>query len=197
MNPSRALLATAFALSLTACGGGGGDDAPPPAAPHTEVSLAEFEGVWKRDAAHEVCVPDLVYNDEYATRVRDITLRNAGNGVLEIAVAVLVYGDDACTVKQGLVTERFTMDVAPVARSGRDNVIKGQPTFVGSTISGDGGLGVTLTALPNGEMAGLANVKAISDVHNARLQFSLATGGAPTDAQGYPNDFDAENYFVR
>lgn len=53
MNPSRALLTTAFALSLTACGGGGGGDAPPPppAAPaQTSVALTEFEGVWKRDA---------------------------------------------------------------------------------------------------------------------------------------------------
>lgn len=197
MSPSRVLLTTAFALSLSACGGGG-DDAPPPAASaQTEVSLAEFEGVWKRDAAHDVCVPDFIYNNAYAARVRDITLTNVGNGVLEIAFAVLVYGDDVCTVKQGLVTERFTVSVTPIARSGRDNVIKGLPTMIGSTISADGGLGVTLTAQPNGHMTGLANVKTISDVHDSRLQFSLAIGGAPTDAQGYPSDFDAENYFVR
>ncbi|NIU60497.1 MAG: hypothetical protein GWN66_01085, partial [Pseudomonas stutzeri] len=86
MNPSYALLATAFALTLTACGGGG-DDAPPPAAApaQTSVSLAEFEGVWKRDAANDSCNIDFVYNTAYASRIRDVTLTNKGNGVLEVA----------------------------------------------------------------------------------------------------------------
>lgn len=199
MNPSRALLATAFALSLTACGGGGGDEAPPPpAAPaQPSVSLAEFEGVWTRDAANDVCVPDFIYNDAYAARVRDVTLTNKGNGLLEIAYAVLVYGDDTCTTKRGLVTERFTVNVAPISRSGRDNVIKGVPVFVGSTTSADGGLGVTLTALPDGDMTGLANVKTIGDVHNARLQFATPGTGVTVDSEGYPNDFQADAYFVR
>lgn len=200
MNPSRALLTTAFALSLTACGGGGGGDAPPPppAAPaQTSVSLTEFEGVWKRDAAHDVCAPDFIYNDAYSARVRDVKLTNLGDGVLEIAYAVLVYGDDACTVKQGLVTERFNVSASSIARAGRDNVIKGVPTFVGSTTSADGGLGVTLTALPDGDMTGLANVKTISDVHNARLQFATPGAGVAVDSEGYPNDFQADAYFVR
>jgi hypothetical protein len=199
MNPSRALLTTAFALSLTACGGGGGDDAPPPAAPaQTSVSLAEFEGVWKRDATQDDCKIDFDYNTAYASRIRDVTLTNKGNGVLEISNAVLVYGDDACTVKQGLVTERFTMNVAPATRAGRDNVIKGVVTFVGSTLSGDGGLGLSLNAMPDGRMSGLTNgTKAMGDVHNARLQFAGADAGEPVDAEGYPTDFIPENYFVR
>lgn len=199
MNPSRALLTTAFALSLTACGGGGGDDAPPPtASAQTSVSLAEFEGVWKRDATQDECRIDFVYNTAYAFRVRDLTLTNKGNGVLEIAYAVLVYGDDTCTVKQGLVTERLTVNVAQATHAGRDNVIKGVVTSVGSTTSADGGSGVTLTAMPDGRMTGAtANAKLIGDVHNARLQFAGVNAGEPIDAEGYPTDFIPENYFVR
>jgi hypothetical protein len=203
MKLSHALLTTACTLLLTACGGGGGDDVPPPAAatqpPESQptVSLTEFEGVWKRDAAHDVCVTDFIYNEAYAARVRDVTLTNKGNGVLEVAYAVLVYSDDACTTKQGLVTERFTLDVAQASRAGRDNVIKGVPAFVDGVASSDGGSSITLTAMPDGGMTGLTNVKTIIDVNNGQLQFSTADAGDPVDAEGYPNDFNANGYFVR
>ncbi|MBN9370947.1 hypothetical protein JNX00_10755 [Hydrogenophaga sp. YM1] len=197
MKLSHALLTTAFSLSLAACGGGGGDAPAPASADQAKVSLAEFEGVWKRDAAHDVCVPDFVYNQDYAARVRDVTLTKTGSNELEIAYAVQVYSDDACTVKQGLVRERFTVSLVPVTRAGRDNVVKGIPRFVGAVASADGGAGITLTALPDGRMTGLTNVKTIGDVQGGRLQFSVAEPGQPVDADGYPNDFNANDYFVR
>ena len=42
-----------------------------------------------------------------------------------------------------------------------------------------------------------ANTKSIGNVHNARLQFAGADAGEPVDAEGYPTDFEAVNYFVR
>lgn len=199
MKLSHALLTTAFTLSLTACGGGGGGggDTSTPAAQASPVSLTEFEGVWMRDAAHDVCVPDFIYNKDYAARVRDVTVTNKGDGDLEIALAVLVYGDDACTIKQGLVTEQVLVKASSLARAGRDNVFKGIPTLVGSQLSADGGLGMSLQAMPDGRLIGLAGVKTIGDVQAGRLQFSKAQSGDPVDAEGYPTNFDADNYFVR
>lgn len=197
MKLSHALLTTAFTLSLTACGGGGNDAPAPAAAAQPTVSLTEFEGVWKRDAAHDVCVPDFIYNKDYAARVRDITLTNKGDGFLEIVYAVQVYKDDACTVKQGLVTERFKVGVALTPRPGRDNVFKGEPVFVQGVAGGEAGQGIVLTALPDGRMTGLDGVKTIGDVQAGRLQLSTVKPGGSVDADGYPIDFDAGNYFIR
>lgn len=198
MKLSHALLTTTFALSLTACGGGGGEDAPPPAAAaQPTVSLTEFEGVWKRDAAHDLCVPDFAYNDAYAARVRDITLTDKGQGKLEIALAVLVYDDDACTTKRGLVTERVTVSASQLARTGRDKVIKGVPALLGSQLSADGGLGMTLLAAPDGRLTGMVNLKTIFDVHAGRFQFVPAKAGVAVDGEGYASSFNADDYFVR
>ena len=202
MKLSHALLTTACTLLLTACGGGG-DDVPPPAeatqppVSQPTVSPTEFEGVWKRDAAHDVCITDFAYNDAYAARVRDVTVSDKGNGDLEIALAVLIYGDDVCTVKQGLVTERVVVNASKLVRAGRDNVIKGVPAYVGSVASADGGLGLTLTAVPDGSLTGMIQRKTIFDVHEGRFQFVPARAGVPVDGDGYASNFYPDYYFVR
>lgn len=212
MKLPLALLATAMALSLTACGGrgGGGDDGtdatfapatstqtagPTGTASPTEpaVSLAEFEGTWRRDDAHNACLPDFPYNDAYAYRLRDITLQATADGALEAAVAVLVYGDDSCNAKQGLVTERFRIDLASTPLSGRDNVLKGSSVFLDYA----DGLGITFATPPQGSASGLAQVKLIGDVHNGQLQLTTVDMGVAPDAEGFPSGFVADEYFVR
>ena len=207
MKLPHALLTTAMALSLTACGGRSDDGIDPlpespsalsaAPAPSPAVSLSEFEGKWRRDDAHNVCRPDFPYNDAYAYRLRDITLQATPDGALEAAVAVLVYGDDSCTAKQGLVTERFRIDPASAPLSGRDNVLKGTSVFLNATDSADGGAGITFATPPQGRMSGLAQVKLIGDVHHGQLQLTTVDMGVAPDAEGFPSGFVADEYFVR
>lgn len=119
------------------------------------------------------------------------------DGALAASVAVLVYGDDLCNTKQGLLTERFRIDLASMPLSGRDNVLKGSSVFLDFTDSADGGPGITFATPPQGSMSGLAQVKLIGDVHNGRLQIATVDMGVPPDAEGFPGGFVADEYFVR
>lgn len=198
MKLFNAVLFSAVVLSLTACGGGGGDDAPPPAAPaQPAVSLEEFSGVWKREDAVNGCSANFIYNNAYHHRLRDITLTDKGNGQLELAVAKLVYEDNQCAIERGVVTERFAMTAWPVVRAGRDNVFKADPLWVNSVSRSIGGGTITLTKLPDGSMTDLKGAKLIGDVRDGRLELAVSNMSLPLDSAGYPNDFQADNYWIR
>lgn len=198
MKLINALFPCALILSLTACGGGGGDDAPPTAVPaQPSVSLAEFAGVWKREAAVNGCDANFIYNNAYHHRVRDVTLTDKGNGQLELAIAMLVYDDNLCAVERGVVTERFAMTALPVVRAGRDNVFKADPVWVDSVSRATGGASITLTKMPDGSMTELKGAKLVGDVRNGRLELASSSMSLPPDAAGYPNDFQADNYWIR
>ena len=196
MKLSPCLLFTALALSLSACGGGGGDDPAPPVPNVSAPSLAEFEGLWKRDAASDLCLPAFPYNTAYYYRVRDITVTIRNNN-LDATLAFIVYGDVGCTTKQGLVTETFALNSQLASFSGRSNAIKGAPLMTASTSGADGGLGMTLTKFPDGTVSQLKNGKFVADLDSNKLYVTPSPIAASLDSAGYPSAFVLSEYFVR
>jgi hypothetical protein len=193
---SPCLLFTALALSLSACGGGGGDEPAPPAPSIVTPSLAEFEGFWKRDAASDVCLPAFPYNMSYHYRLRDVSVAIKSNN-LEATLAYIAYGDAGCTNKQGLVTETFVLNPQLAPLSGLSNAIKGNSSMVASTIGADGGLGLTLTKMPDGTVSQLKNGRFTADVENSKLYVTTTLTAASLDSGGYPSALQPNEYLVR
>lgn len=89
------------------------------------------------------------------------------------------------------------MTALPVVRAGRDNVFKADPVWVDSVSRSIGGGTITLTKLPDGSMTELKGAKLIGDVRNGRLELASSSMSLPPDSAGYPNDFQADNYWIR
>jgi hypothetical protein len=197
LKPFANLLFAAIALSLSACGGGGDDTPAPPSIPNLPApSLAEFEGLWKRDAASDVCLSAFPYNTAYHYRVRDLSVAIRNNN-LEATLAYIAYGDAGCTIKQGLVTETFVLNPQLAVFAGRSNVIKGTPAMIASTIGADGGLGLSLTKMPDGTVSQLKNGKFTADLETNKLYVTTSTNAAALDGGGFPSAFLLSEYFVR
>lgn len=195
MKLSHKVLAALFTTALTACGGGGGDESTGPAMPPGGTSVAEFEGTW-HDRPGRECLPDFAYNTAYYHRLREATV-TAVDGQLRMASATLVFSDAACTLKQGLVTETLLLTLTPTTITGRDRVYRSVPSLVSASASADGGAGLTLTQMPDGELTGLTNRKVLIDVDGTRLYATSSDDAAALDAQGYPAAFHADRYLVR
>jgi hypothetical protein len=193
---SPCLLLAALASSLSACGGGGGDEPAPSVPSISAPSVAEFEGLWKRDAALDLCLPAFPYNTAYHYRVRDITVASRNNN-LEATLAYIAYGDAGCASKQGLVTETFVLNPQLAFFSGRSNSIKGTPAMIASTIGADGGLGLSLTKMPDGTVSQLKNGKFAADVENSKLYVTTSTTAGSLDSGGFPSALLLNDYFVR
>jgi hypothetical protein len=196
LSPVRLATLVAFTLPMCACGGGGDSGATTP----TEISspsFTEFAGVWKRDAASDACMVSFPYNTAYHYRLRDIVISEQPAGNLRAVTAYNVYADAACTVKQGLVTETFALNPSQFVVSGRTNLISSEPVMSGSTLGADGGAGLTVTTMPDGQLSGFKNVKLIADVDADRLLITTSNMGTPLFSSGYPAAIDPNHYYVR
>lgn len=195
MKLSHKVLAALFTTALTACGGGGGDESAGPVMAPSDTSVAEFEGTWHSQPGFE-CQPDYDYNPAYFYRLREATVTSV-DGQLQIAFATLVFSDAACTVKQGLVTETPLLTLTPTTITGRDRVYRSVPTLASATAGADGGAGLTLTQVPDGEITGMPGRKVLIDVEGTRLYVASNERATSLDAQGYPTGFRADAYLQR
>lgn len=163
--------------------------------PPSGADVAEFEGTWHSKPGLE-CLPGYLYNPAYFDRLREATIV-AVDGQLQIALATLAFSDAACTVKQGLVTETLVLTLTPTVVAGRDRVYRSEPALTSAMAGTDGGAGLTLSQMPDGELIGWVNRKVLIDVDGTRLYITASDDAAALDAQGYSAAFHAERYLER
>jgi len=195
MKLSHKLSTLFLSTLLAACGGGGGDDPAPTAAPSPAAPLAAFEGVWRAKPGME-CLPGFDYNPAYFFALREAVVR-VDRGALEVVFATLVYGDAACTVKQGLITETLDLNMVPTTVAGREGVYRSEPVLTAVTTGADGGAGLTLLSPPDGELTGLPRRKVLVDVDGSRLYVTADDDAVALDAVGYPTQMLPDKYLVR
>lgn len=153
-------------------------------------------GVWKRDAALDLCLPAFPYNTAYYYRLRDVSVVARDNN-LDATLAFIAYEDAVCTIKRGLVTETFALNPQPASYPGLANAVKGTPAMTASTIGADGGLGLSLTKMPDGTVSRLKNDKYAADVANSKLYVTTTSTATSVDGAGYPSAILLTDYFVR
>jgi len=87
----------------------------------------------------------------------------------------------------------------PVTVVGRENVVRGVPTYTGFETAADGGLGMPPISTPDGSLTGIIGFKSLFDVVGNQLFVNAADPAAAVvvDAEGFPTDLDPQAYLVR
>ena len=190
MKLVKTAFASALALTLMACGGGGGGDSTGTAtAPVAAAVLnkTEFLGIWTSPT--QVCHPGFRYYSNYWVKEESAVITDTS-----IELSQIMYTDSICATKAGKTTEKFDTNMSQGSIAGKSNVLRVNLAFTGSVITADGGSGITLSQIPDGN-ATLGYGKLMWDVDTGVLY-----DGDPKsalDADGYPTAISTTAFFIR
>ena len=89
------------------------------------------------------------------------------------------------------------MPLEPGSSAGRTNVVRGRVSFTGSSSGADGGLGLSMTKVPDGSLSALKSQKLLVDRDGFRLYVTESVRAAALDTAGYPAAIDPDTYLIR